>query len=185
MVQGCEPGYGLRRLAAYRGDSPDALAHVNRGRRPHNSVPEAAAATMVKLVSNQYAGGNHTHINELLGSREGIDLSRPTMPITQSIPKATVFVGGGIVSVVDYQGPTRWREVGSFGSQTLILGGGNPGTTRNFGSRSRSTRDASLPSRLGGSINGKLWCSLDWALDGPRTDRLGCSMNSRHPNGYG
>ena len=27
-----------------------------------------------------------------------------TIPITQSTPKATVFVGGGIVSIVDYQG---------------------------------------------------------------------------------
>ncbi len=185
MVQGCEPGYGLRRLAAYRGDGPAALAHGNRGRRPHNSVPGAAAAAVVRLVSNQYAGANHTHFNELLGSREGIDLSRPTMPITQSIPKATVFVGGGIVSVVDYQGASRWRKVEPLRSQAPTLGGGNPGTTRNMGPRSRSTRDTPLPSRLGGSINGKLRCSLDWALDGPRTDRLGCSMNSRHPNSYG
>ena len=56
-----------------------ALAHGNRGRRPHNAVPEAAAAAVVKLASNGYAGANHTHLTELLRERESIDLSRPTV----------------------------------------------------------------------------------------------------------
>ena len=66
-------------LAAYRKDGPAALAHGNRGRRPHNAVPEAAAAAVAKLASNGYAGANHTHLTELLREREGIDLSRPTV----------------------------------------------------------------------------------------------------------
>ena len=66
-------------LAAYRKDGPAALAHGNRGRRPHNAVPEAAAAAVVKLATNGYAGANHTHLTELLLEREGIDLSRPTV----------------------------------------------------------------------------------------------------------
>ena len=68
-----------RLLAAYRRDGPAAQAHGNRGRRPHNAVPEAAATAVVKLASNHYAGANHTHFTELLREREGIDLSRPTV----------------------------------------------------------------------------------------------------------
>ncbi len=68
-----------RLLAAYRRDGPAALAHSNRGRRPHNAIPEAAAAAVVKLATNHYAGANHSHLTELLQEREGIDLSRPTV----------------------------------------------------------------------------------------------------------
>ena len=56
------------------------MAHGNRGRRPHNqAVPEAAAAAVVELVGEHYAGANHTHLTELLREREAIDLSRPTV----------------------------------------------------------------------------------------------------------
>ena len=68
-----------RLLAAYRKHGAAALAHGNRGRRPHNAVPETAAAAVVKLASNGYAGANHSHFTELLREREGIDLSRPTV----------------------------------------------------------------------------------------------------------
>ena len=68
-----------RLLAAFRRDGPAALAHSNRGRRPHNAIPEEAAAAVVKLASNGYAGANHSHLTELLREREGIDLSRPTV----------------------------------------------------------------------------------------------------------
>ena len=37
------------------------------------------AAAVVRLVSTEYAGTNHTHLIELLREREGIDLSRPTV----------------------------------------------------------------------------------------------------------
>ena len=40
-----------RILAAYRKSGAAVLAHGNRGRRPHNAVPETAA-TVVKLASN-------------------------------------------------------------------------------------------------------------------------------------
>ena len=68
-----------RLLAAYRRDGAAALAHGNRGRKPHNAVPETAAAAVVRLASNGYAGANHSHFTELLREREGIDLSRPTV----------------------------------------------------------------------------------------------------------
>ena len=78
-IMGISERHTKRLLAAYRKEGPAALAHGNRGRRPHNAVPEDAAAAVVKLASNGYAGANHSHFTELLREREGIDLSRPTV----------------------------------------------------------------------------------------------------------
>ncbi len=77
-VMGVSERHTKRLLAAYRKHGP-AAAHGNRGRRPHNAIPEVAAAAVVKLARNGYAGANHTHLTELLREREGIDLSRPTV----------------------------------------------------------------------------------------------------------
>ena len=78
-IMGVSERHTKRLLAAYRKDGAAALAHGNRGRWPHNAVPEAAAAAVVRLASNGYSGANHTHFTELLREREGIDLSRPTV----------------------------------------------------------------------------------------------------------
>ena len=68
-----------RFLAAYRSDGPAALAHGNRGRRPHSAVPEAVESAVVKLAGKHYTSANHTHLTELPREREGIGLSRPTV----------------------------------------------------------------------------------------------------------
>ena len=78
-IMGVSERHTKRLLAAYRKHGAAALAHGNRGRRPHNAVPETAAAAVVKLASNGYAGANHSHFTELLREREGIDLTRPTV----------------------------------------------------------------------------------------------------------
>ena len=78
-IMGVSERHIKRLLAAYRKDGPAALSHGNRGRRPHNAVPEAAAAAVVKLASDGYAGTNHSHLTELLREREGIDLSKQTV----------------------------------------------------------------------------------------------------------
>ena len=78
-IMGVSERHTKRLLAAYLKEGPAALAHGNRGRRPHNAVPEDAAAAVVKLASNGYAGANHSHFTELLRERAGIDLSRPTV----------------------------------------------------------------------------------------------------------
>ena len=78
-IMGVSERHTKRLLAAYRKGGPAALAHGNRGRRPHNAIPETAAAAVVKLVSDGYAGANHSHLTELLREREGIDLSRPSV----------------------------------------------------------------------------------------------------------
>ena len=72
-------GSPRRLLAAYREQGAAALAHGNRGRRPHNAIPPAQAAAVVELATQRYEGANHTHFTELLSEREGIDLSRPTV----------------------------------------------------------------------------------------------------------
>ena len=78
-IMGVSERHTKRLLAAYRKEGPAAMAHGNRGRRPHNAVPEAAVAAVVKLASDGYAGANHSHFTELLREREGVDLSRPTV----------------------------------------------------------------------------------------------------------
>ena len=78
-IMGVSERHTKRLLAAYRKGGPAALVHGNRGRKPHNAVPETVAAAVVRLASNGYAGANHSHFTELLREREGIDLSRPTV----------------------------------------------------------------------------------------------------------
>ena len=78
-VLGVSPRHARRMLAAYREHGAAALAHGNRGRRPHNAIPPADAAAVVELATQRYGGANHTHLTELLREREGIDLSRPTV----------------------------------------------------------------------------------------------------------
>ena len=76
---GVSPRHARRMLAAYRQDGVAALAHDNRGRRPHNAIPSAEADAVVELATHRYEGANHTRLTELLSEREGIDLSRPTV----------------------------------------------------------------------------------------------------------
>ncbi len=66
-------------LAAYREHGAAALAHGNRGRRPHNATLPAEATVVVQLATERYEGANHTHLTELLREREGTEWSRPTV----------------------------------------------------------------------------------------------------------
>ena len=76
---GVSPRHVRRMVSAYRRNRAAALAHGNRGRRPHNATSFAEAAAVVELATQRYQGANHTHFTELLQEREGIDLSRPTV----------------------------------------------------------------------------------------------------------
>ena len=76
---GMTPRHARRMLAAYREHGAAALAHGNRGRRPHNATLPAEAAAVVQLATERYEAANHAHLTELLSEREGIDLSRPTV----------------------------------------------------------------------------------------------------------
>ena len=66
---GVSPRHARRMLAAYR-EHAAALAHGNRGRRPHNATTVAEAAAVVQLATERYEGANHTHLTELLRERQ-------------------------------------------------------------------------------------------------------------------
>ena len=78
-VLGVSERHVWRLLAAYRARGAPALAHGNRGRRPHNVVPDPVAATVVRFARDRYPGANHTHLSELLWEHEGLTLSRFTV----------------------------------------------------------------------------------------------------------
>ncbi len=68
-----------RLLAAFRRDGPAALAHGNRGRSPHNRLPERIRRRVLRLVQTTYAGFNDHHLTELLHEEQTLHVSRPTV----------------------------------------------------------------------------------------------------------
>ena len=78
-LMGVSTRHTRRMLAAYRKEGVAALAHGHRGRRPPNATPETTGAEVLHLASTRYLGTNHTHLSELLGEREGIDIDRSTL----------------------------------------------------------------------------------------------------------
>ena len=93
-------------LAAYGDRGAAALAHGNRGRRPHNATSRGEAAAVVQLATERYEGANHTnhtHLTELLSEREGIDLNRLTV--------RRILTGAGIGSPRSRRSPQhRFRR---------------------------------------------------------------------------
>jgi transposase len=68
-----------RILAAYRKEGATALAHGNRGRKPHNAMDISLRKQVLELAQSSYAGCNNQHFTELLAEREGIALSRSSV----------------------------------------------------------------------------------------------------------
>jgi transposase len=79
-----------RVLAAYRKEGAAALAHGNRGRKPHNALDEGLKEQVVGLARSTYAGCNFQHFTELLAEREGIVLSHSSVRL--------ILLGAGIRS---------------------------------------------------------------------------------------
>jgi len=79
-----------RLLAAYRKEGAQALAHGNRGRKPHNALDEELKEKVVELARSTYAGCNFQHFTELLAEREDIALSRSSVRL--------ILLGAGIRS---------------------------------------------------------------------------------------
>ena len=65
-----------RILARYRREGAAALAHGNRGSKPHNALDAGLKRRVLELAQSTYAGYNHQHLTELLAEREGIAVSR-------------------------------------------------------------------------------------------------------------
>ena len=161
-IMGLSQRHTKRLLAAYRRDGPAALAHGNRDRRPHNAVPEAAVAAVVKLANNTYAGANHTHFTELLRDREGIDLSRPT--VRRILAKAGM---GSPRSRRSSQHRFR-RAPGGHGQ----IDGSHHPCWRSGGPRRchRRRGPSGLPHR--GGHSGLIWCCRVWSGSGESPFRL-------------
>ena len=68
-----------RILAAYRKEGAAALAHGNRGRKPHHALDSNLMKQVLELAQTIYAGCNNQHFTELLAEREGIALSRSSV----------------------------------------------------------------------------------------------------------
>lgn len=79
-----------RLLTAYRKEGAQALAHGNRGRKPHNTLDEELKEKVVELARSIYAGCNFQHFTELLAEREDIALSRSSVRL--------ILLGAGIRS---------------------------------------------------------------------------------------
>ena len=78
-LMGLSRRHTSRILADYRENGAAAIAHGLRGRKPPNAIPEAVRSRVVHLAGTIYQGANHTHLSELLGEREGIDIGRTTL----------------------------------------------------------------------------------------------------------
>jgi transposase len=68
-----------RLLAAYEREGPRGLVHGNRGRPPAHATTVEVRDKVIALASGKYAGVNHSHLAELLGEREDLHVSRPTL----------------------------------------------------------------------------------------------------------
>jgi len=64
-----------RILAVYRKEGAAALAHGNRGRKPHHALDKSVRKQILDLGQRTYAGCNNQHFTELLAEREGITAS--------------------------------------------------------------------------------------------------------------
>ncbi len=71
-ILGVSQRHAWRLLAAYRARGAAALAHGDRGRLPHNTVPAEVASAVVRLAATRYPGANHTHLAELLWEHESL-----------------------------------------------------------------------------------------------------------------
>ena len=78
-LMGVSARHARRIRAAYREEGAAALAHGNRGLRSANATPETKKAEVLRLAQSRYPDANHTHLSELLGEREGIEIGRTTL----------------------------------------------------------------------------------------------------------
>jgi transposase len=64
-----------RIIAAYRKERAVALAHGNRGKRPHNALDDELKRQVLELAREKYTEFNFQHFTDSLKDREGINIS--------------------------------------------------------------------------------------------------------------
>ena len=74
-IAGISLRHERRLAAAYRKEGIAALAHGNRGRKPHNAIGEAIRQQVLELATTKYTGFNHQHFTEKLEENEIADLT--------------------------------------------------------------------------------------------------------------
>ena len=87
-VMGISLRHTMILLAAYREEGVVALAHGNRGIKPHNAIAEKLRQKVLELWGSKYSGFNHQHFQEKLDECEDILLSRSSirnMPLKSGI----------------------------------------------------------------------------------------------------
>ena len=78
-LMGFSPRHTKRILADYRENGAAPLAHDLRRHKPVNTISEPIRSGVVHLANTIYQGADHTHLAELLGEREGIDIGRTSL----------------------------------------------------------------------------------------------------------
>lgn len=102
-----------RLLAAYREEGARALAHGNRGRKPHNALDEGVRRKVSELGGSTYAGCNNQHTTELLAEREGIILSRSSV--------RRILLGAGIRSPRKRRAPKHHSRRERYPQEGMLL----------------------------------------------------------------
>ncbi len=87
MVLGLSERQVKRLKKGFAEAGPAALAHKNRGRPPHHTVPEALKKRIVALATGDFRGASHRHMAELLPAR-GIHVGHRT--ITRILKEAGI-----------------------------------------------------------------------------------------------
>lgn len=68
-----------RILSAWRTQGASALVHGNRGRRPHNALPDSVKQGVLELLLSDYDNLSHQHASSVLHRYHGIHISRSTV----------------------------------------------------------------------------------------------------------
>jgi len=110
-------GFSLRHvrrlLAAYREEGAAALAHGNRGRKPHHALDDGLRRKVSELAESTYAGCNNQHLTELLAEREGIILSRSSV--------RRILLGAGIKSPRKRRAPKHRSRRERYPQEGMLL----------------------------------------------------------------
>ena len=100
-------------LAGYRKEGASGIAHGNRWRKPAGTTDAGTRQRVRELAEGVYAGLNHTHLTEILGEREGIELSRSTV--------RRILLAGGMRSPRRRRSPRRYRRRERYPREGMLL----------------------------------------------------------------
>ena len=107
------PRHVWRLLAAYRKEGAAALAHGNRGKKPHNALDEEVKKRVQSLAESTYVGFNTQHFTEKLAEGQGIYLSRSAV--------RRILLSAGISSPRKRRPPKHRRRRDRYPQEGMLL----------------------------------------------------------------